>query len=162
MDFSLFEFRRTELTVLLGVVALVGTLSVFQIKIGEMKTRDTQRKDDVSQLLRRIQKYQDDHKVLPKGDSQGRILACGSSFAEPCEWGNSTIIDEIGVVYVTGLPKDPRSYEGRTYRYEVFPEGLRFRIYTALEDLSDRERRKNLTLECGMNVQCNWYVGNRE
>lgn len=150
MEFSVFKWTRKDLLFVVSVVLVVYAVSAFQLKTGEMKTRDVQRKADVEQVGRALNAYASDHSGLYPN------VVCGEY--TPCVWGNSKIVDSDGVVYLKDLPKDPS--EKREYVYQVSFDKHAFKIYVALENLSDPGLRRGLTTECGYKVQCNWYVTN--
>ncbi len=122
----------------------VYVISVFQLKTGEIKTRDVRRKDDVEQVGRALNAYASDH----------------NGIYPDLVWGDKKdkIEDNDGVVYMKSLPRDPN--EDRNYIYVVSEDRRKFKIYIALEHFSDPGIRKGLTIECGNKVQCNWYVEN--
>lgn len=144
MEFSVFKWDKKELVFVILVVFVIFVLFAFQLKTGEMKTRDARRKDDVEQVGRSLNAYASDH----------------NGIYPDAVWGTkkTNIEDNDGVVYMKSLPKDPTS--GRDYIYIVTSDKHSFKIYVALEYASDPGIRKGLTIECGNKVQCNWYVTN--
>jgi hypothetical protein len=87
-------------------------------------------------------------------------MACGFEAAEACEWGNSSLSDEFGVVYLKNMPRDPFFEKGWKYVYEVDEKRQKYTLYIVLEVKSDKTARANLTVECAPGLQCNWYVKN--
>lgn len=159
MDFNVLAWKRGEIGFVVGVLVIVGVISVVQLRIGEMKTRDAQRTDDASLVARAIGAYWEDHKTLPEANANGQIVSCGDRGSHACEWGNSEMVDVDGVSYLKHVPSDPQAGAGRTYVYRSNDPGLgKYRVYVALEDVQDPGLRKNLTTRCGIKVQCNWYV----
>lgn len=142
---------------MVGVVTVVVGISYVQLKVGEMKTRDAQRKSDVSLVARALGEYLVDHKSLPAADDQGRIVLCGGLQDLACEWGNARIVDAEGVSYLNNLPADPFKDQGRRYVYEP-RKNNKYRLYVSVENKADPDYKNNLTIKCGENVQCNWYV----
>lgn len=144
VEFSVFKWTKKEFLYVLFVVLVVLVLSIFQLRTGEIKTRDVRRKDDVEQVGRALSSYASDH----------------NGIYPDLVWGDkkNKIEDNDGVVYMKSLPKDPN--EDRDYIYVVSEDRRKFKIYVALEYLSDPGIRKGLTIECGNKVQCNWYVTN--
>jgi hypothetical protein len=144
VEFFVFKWSKKELVYVLSVILVVYVISAFQLKIGEIKTRDVRRKDDVEQVGRALDAYASDHNgIYPE-----------------TVWGpkKNNIEDSDGVVYMKSLPKDPS--EDRSYIYQLSEDKHKYKIYIALEYLSDPGIRKGLTIECGNKVQCNWYVEN--
>lgn len=155
--FSILEWKPTELMFVAGLVVFIFGISFYQVKIGEMKSRDAQRKSDVELVAKALERYWQDYKVYPS-TSSGLIVSCGRKGSEECKWGDSSIVDEDEVVYLKNVPKDPKSYAGWKYVYVPDEERQHFRIYIGLEYSSDPDYKRNLTTECGETVQCNWYV----
>lgn len=154
MEFDFLKWSKGEAAFVAGVVALIFGVSFWQVRIGEMKTRDAQRKSDAILIGRAVSSYFEDHGVYPAAE-EGKIVACGRDGAEVCEWGDGPIVDSDGVAYLKKIPKDPLGYD---YLYEVKDGEGGFRVYVALEYKRDRTAVNNLTTECGKNVQCRWYV----
>ena len=149
--FSILAWKKNEVGFVGTVLLIVLGVSVVQVRIGEAKTRDAQRKADVNLVARAMSDYFGDHGVYPAADN-GRIVACGFEGGEACEWGGGPVIDADGVVYLKNIPVEPFSDKDRKYVYES--DGKSFRIYARLE----REKKADLTIECGTHVQCNWYA----
>lgn len=157
--FSLLEWKKSELVFVVTVMLLVWGVSWAQLKTGEMKTRDAQRKADVELVARALGAYYLDYKVYPPA-VDGKILSCGGRGAYVCEWGEGKMVDGDNVTYLGKMPIDPLSGAGRTYVYEVATDRKSFGIYVGLEDRRNEAFKKDLTQECGNNVQCSWYVRN--
>ncbi len=144
--FSLFSWKKNEL-VFVGVVLLVIlVVSQIQLRVGQMKTRDAQRKADVELVGRALNKFYFDHQELPAA-MNGKIVSCGDILDLACEWGEGWIRDQKGNVYLNKLPKDPLADAGRKYIYEVDEKRQKYKIYVTLEN-------------CRGDVQCKWYVQN--
>lgn len=144
--FSLFSWKKHELVFVGVVLLMILGISQIQLRVGQMKTRDAQRKADVELVARALDKFYGDHQEFPAA-SDGKIVTCGDILDLACEWGEGWIRDQKGNVYLNKLPKDPLADTGRTYIYEVDALLQKYRIYVTLEN-------------CRNNVQCNWYVGN--
>jgi|SRR3989344_7999687 len=151
MGFSILDWQKGEVVFVAGALAVVLGISVVQVRIGEMKTRDAQRKADVNLVARALTNYFGDHGVYPVADG-GKIAACGFEGEEACEWGGGPVIDVDGVVYLQKIPVEPFSKKGWKYVYES--DGKKFKIYARLE----YGKNSDLTTGCGSHVQCNWYV----
>ena len=159
MAFSILEWDKKSLGFVAGVVVLIVLVSSFQLRIGQMKARDAQRKADVELVGRALDAYFIEHDDYPAA-AGGKILACGGKAMKTCEWGGENLGDAEGTIYLNKLPVDPMSYSGRTYVYAVNDTRQKYRIYVALEYQNDPAIKSDLTSRCSENVQCNWYVGN--
>jgi hypothetical protein len=156
MNFSPFAWKRSELIFVTMVLLVLFSVSFFQLRIGEMKTRDAQRKADVELVARALNAYYSDHGQYPASQN-GKIVACGKELAEECEWGLDSITDAENITYIKSLPNDPFSGQGRSYKY-LLDDMDNFKIYVSLERSNDPDLKKDLTIGCGINVQCNWYA----
>lgn len=157
--FSVFEWKKGEMIFVFTVLLIIFGISFYQLKIGEMKTRDEQRKSDVDLVSRAIRRYYNDHKIYPpEATGSGKILSCGDKGEEVCEWFTGPLVDEDNVVYINRLPRDPLGDAGYTYVYQPDQERQHFKIYSALEYKGDQGYKHDLTTGCGNNVQCSWYV----
>ena len=144
--FSIFDWTKKELGFVIAVLVVLFGVSFYQLKLGEMKTRDAQRKADVELVGRALFAYWADHKIFPSAQN-ARIVACGRDGAEMCEWDTGPILDSEGVVYLKKIPIDPFAFKGWKYVYEAFQDGQKFKLSATLES-------------CKNGVQCNWYVSN--
>ncbi len=159
--FSVWEWKKSEVVVVAGIILVILGISSFQLVVGEMKTRDVQRKADVELVSRALQVYFEDYQVYPAATAGGQIVACGDKGARPCVWGSGdSMVDHDNVVYLKGMPTDPLADRGWKYVYVVDEKRDKYRIYVGLEYERDPEARQNLTVGCGTGVQCKWYVGN--
>lgn len=157
--FNLLEWKKSDMVFTGCVILGIFGISFFQLKIGEMKTRDLQRRADVELISRALRKYKEDVEVYPlEATGSGKIYACGDKGEGVCAWNSGPLVGPENTVYLTKLPGDPKESEGRTYVYEVNPEPSHFRVYAALENGRDKIVKAGLTKECGIRVQCNWYV----
>jgi hypothetical protein len=158
-EFLVFDWKKSEIALVMTVLAVILGISGFQLRIGQMKTRDAQRKADTELVGRAMDAYFSDHGFLPlEATGSGQLAACGRQGKEACLWGEGKIVDEDNVAYLEKLPIDPLSGQKRTYIYQVNPERSHYQILVALENRRDNAWKKGLTAECGAGIQCNWYV----
>lgn len=158
--FSLFKWRKSEISFVVVVLATIFGISFFQLKESEMKTRDAQRKSDVDLIVRSLESYYGDHQEYPAASPDGLIVSCGGLADQPCAWGEGPVRDIEGVTYLKQIPRDPFFDLGWEYVYELDGESQKYKVYAALERSSDDAYKGNLTIQCGAHVQCNWYEGN--
>jgi len=150
--FSVLAWRKGEIGFVLGVLVLILGVSGLQLRVGQMKTRDAQRKADVELVGRALTVYLEDHQILPAA-AEGRIAACGYLRSEGCEWGRDAIADGEGVVYLKKLPIDPFDFaRGWKYVYSTNKERTKYKICVNLEYKADKQFKND--------IQCNWYAGN--
>ena len=152
MEYSLFKWTRQEIIFVTCVLLSIFGVSYFQLKISQMKTRDTQRKSDVELVSRALNAYFEDYKILPAASVQGEIISCGFKASEVCPWGGGPLIDAVNVTYLKVLPVDPQAYKNIKYIYSTNPERSKYKICITLEYKGDKAYKKD--------IQCNWYVSN--
>lgn len=157
MEFNILDWRKNEIVFVVVVLTAILGVSVFQLKIGEMKTRDAQRKADAELVGRALERYFEDHGRYPT-EKDGKIVSCGDKGFDVCEWDGMNLVDEDNVVYLKRIPLDPLTDKGRTYVYEM--DGEKYRVLVGLENKRDSGIRGGLTKWCGDGVECNWYAGN--
>ena len=155
---TLLKWPKNELVFVIVVLVSVFTVSRIQLITGQMKARDAQRKADVELVGRALLSYYADYETYPAASESGKIALCGFRASQACEWGQGGLVDEEGVTYLKNLPQEPLSDSGRKYVYVPSLARDHFRIYIALEHKKDKGIRPDLTVECGRDVQCNWYV----
>ena len=155
-------WRRNESVFIICVVTVILGVSLVQLKIGELKTRDVRRKADIDVVGRAMDYYLREVGHLPKATPEGKIIACGDEGLNVCEWGeeNMTIRDVDGLEFLKSVPQDPQTHLGKKYVYEVDESLKKFKLYAALEYVRDPVVVDHLTVGCGTGVQCNWYVHN--
>ncbi|MDO8488075.1 MAG: hypothetical protein Q7S31_02040 [bacterium] len=157
--FSLFNWKKQELIFVLSVLVVILGISQLQLRVGQMKARDAQRKADVELVGRALWNYYEVYEQFPAA-RDGQIVMCGDILDLACGWGKDSLKDEEGIVYLRMLPQDPLISKGWQYVYEASPDGKGFRISVALEYRQDPAYKTNLTTSCSVGLQCNWYVGN--
>jgi len=163
-------FTREEFSVVgLILLAVVGA-SIPNFATSIMRSRDSQRKNDLGNLKNGLASFQSDIGSYPLPSSDGRILACdpierlspkGESYIEygPCDWGKDALADELNPSYpdyIETLPQDLKAQEGASYLY--LSNGSRFQIYAHLEVESDEEYSSQIVargLLCGNKI-CNF------
>lgn len=172
-------FSRTELSVtVVALVAIIG-LSLFNFKQAIRRSRDNVRKDDITYMRNQLLTFRDEAGYIPLSTDDGRMKACAPpnistlreqlenneitmkdylSSLEPCEWGNSKLIDLVTeTYYVDNVPKDPLFEEGYAYKY--ISNGTFFQLYAYLEGEGEEDEISPAVaarkLECGT-VICNF------
>ena len=106
-EFSILDWKRNEVLFTAGVIGAIVIISAGQLVIGNMKTRDAQRKADVELTARALVRYRDDYGVVPSATDSGKIVSCGREGTETCEWGKGEIVDIDNITYLKKTPQDP-------------------------------------------------------
>lgn len=148
------EKKGFTLIELLVVIALLGVMSVLVIPSfnGSLrKSRDTKRKTDLAQIAKALEVYYNDAGSYPVS-SNGKIQVGTSTI----DWGSA--FSNGSVVYMTKLPKDPRS---SSYWYVSLggttPTG--YYLMAQLENTSDPDYYPvdSVTYPCGT-TGCSFVV----
>lgn len=143
-------FSKQEIVFVISVLSAIFGVSFFQLKISEMKTRDSQRKADVELVGRALDSYFEDYKIYPEASGNGEIKSCGYMAVQTCPWGEGPMIDVHNVTYLKKLPVDPQSYKDKKYIYSTNTDRTKYKICVSLEYSGDKDYKKD--------IQCNWYV----
>lgn len=128
-------FSLIELLVVIGIIALLATIVLFNTAFAGKKARDTKRKSDISQI--------------------GRFITLGCYQPD----GNVTEIDLIDLAselvaknpqyqkYFSSVPKDPRSGSdtASNYIYIVNNDATSCALYANLESKGEKVTLPNLT-----------------
>ncbi len=120
-------FSLIELLVVMGVLGVLIGGAVFTINPLEQlqKARDTQRKNDLSQVARALEAFYQDYGSYPENTSNYKIDSDASAGTTEVDWGGSF------APYITALPKDPNT--NRIYVYAQDLSGQSYRLYVSLE-----------------------------
>lgn len=155
-------FTMVELLIVIVTVAVLAVAAINLIDpVGQMqKGRDSQRKSDLAQMQKAIEKYRQDFGTYPVSTKDYKIKAQDSN--NSVNWGRSWL------PYMEILPKDPSSSRNYVYYSPAFSGGQTYYLYAGLEmDINDPEichkdgsACDTLPLDtgCGKGVTCNYGV----
>jgi len=113
-----------ELLVVIAILGLLATVGLGSFQSSQMKSRDAQRKSDLSQIQKALEMYYNDNGRYPLTADLQTLLNNGGSWSAA---GGETI-------YMKTVPKGPR---GESYCYESNTNGTYYRIYARLENMKD-------------------------
>jgi len=127
---------------LILVMALVGILSVVGIASytqATVKSRDTKRKNDLNQIAKALELFNNDVGRYPKSDAEGSMLCPTIDGSEDtlCIGSIYSFSNGVKSTYMTNLPEDPTS--GQQYRYFPSANFDSYSLYAALENEEDRD-----------------------
>ena len=117
MASSVFDFEKPEIIFTVVVLVIVFGVSFTQMRIGQAKTRDAQRKGDIELVSRAINAYLRDNNELPRATADGKIISCGRKALEECIWGESDIVDPSMSFISNIFLLTPQAYMGKKYVY---------------------------------------------
>lgn len=122
-------FTLIELLVVIAIIGvLTGIIAVNFVGVRE-RTRDAQRKSDLSQIQRPLQAYFEDHGKFPISSADFKINKDGDTVVS---WGESWD------PYMPRVPKDPKS-PSQDYCYESAADGSWYRLCAKLEHCPDSQ-----------------------
>ncbi len=128
-------FTLIELLVVMAILGILATIGLGAYLTGQVKARDSRRKNDLQAVTSALEAYYNDHQSYPTGD-MGKIKACFSSGTQVgCEWG-AEMIDNNTTSYMVQLPDDPKS--GWNYCYMTTDAGQSYHLLARLENTQDK------------------------
>jgi hypothetical protein len=65
-------WKKSEVLFVLAILVVVFSVSFFQLRLGQAKTRDAQRKSDIELVGRALDDYLAQLEVLPEANDQGK------------------------------------------------------------------------------------------
>lgn len=174
------SFNKEESIAIFIILLLISVISFRNFQLALRRSRDSDRKQDLSRVSEALRFYQDDFGFFPPSDEEGRIVACNKDGSpveielesdetgleeqllevfEPCEWGSDSLRDENDLdypAYMAGLPKDPQWEKGMKYIYRS--NTRHFQIYASLEGEGEDEYNPDIVefgVGCGERI-CNF------
>lgn len=145
-------FTLIELLIVIVILGVLASVALVNFQGSQVKARDVERKSNVKQIAGALEAYYNDHGAYPLANAD-KIRSCTTaddcSAIANCEWqGDSQreLCDSNNTVYMQIVPSDP------THTYEFCYEsdaGANFRIYGALENNNDPEKKTFATGHCG-------------
>lgn len=135
-------FTLIELLVAFAIIGVLASIVVFSSNSALKRSRDAQRKSDLKNIADAFELFYNDHGVYPLSGAYSLITACPYDSQVPqnstnCVWGEGIMSDDRGTVYMTQLPKDPRSNVNYRYMYLVSPARDQYKIFALLENPED-------------------------
>lgn len=160
-------FTLIELILTMALIAILSVIGIGSYTQATLKSRDTQRKNDLNQMAKAIELFNNDLGRYPSIDESGEMLcpgidgneiACNTSIYA---YNNNEVTAKA--VYMDKIPVDPSST--RDYVYVPDDPGVGgFALYAALENTEDKDVVKdadqNVTTwdqMCG-EVNCNYKL----
>ncbi|MBX4205945.1 hypothetical protein KW795_02000 [Candidatus Microgenomates bacterium] len=153
MKLSILGLTKKELTFVFIFISILSVFIFVNLETAKRRGRDFQRKDDLGNLTKIIDKFQSENGQLPLSDN-GKIVGCNPVRKEnivtfsACDWHD-------GVVAGIKLPFDPQTGQG--FSYYFVSNGKHYQIFASLEDKSDEEANQKIitrALPCGQKI-CN-------
>ncbi len=112
-------FTLIEILVSVVIIGILSAIGLSQFHTAQMRSRDAQRKENLSSVAKALEMYYNDYDRYP----------------DSLPWG-SALEDDNGTVYMKDLPNDPSS--GLVYFYNTDDSGGYYRLYSYIEHGEDR------------------------
>jgi general secretion pathway protein G len=133
-------FTLLELLVVMAIMAILTVLGLRSFGSVQQKSRDSRRKQDMQSIVKALELYYNDFKHYPY-DSEGKIMGCGMSASQVCQWGDAWQNESDQTLYMSKLPVD---LGGNQYYYLADAQGKSFSLFTYLENTKDPDAVTNV------------------
>jgi len=127
-----------ELIVVIAILGLLSTIGLISFRNAQIKGRDAQRKNDLSQIQKAFEMYLSDHQSYPEA-----LPDAGEVWVDP---------DEDETVYMKEFPQDSKF---GAYGYNS--NGTQYILYARLENEEDPQIGSYPGTNCN-GEECNYAV----
>lgn len=131
-------FTMVELIVVIAILGLLSTIGLVSFRSAQIKGRDAQRKNDLSQIQKALEMYLSDNQSYP--DS---LPEAGEAWKDP---------NEDQTIYMKEVPQDPKF---GAYAYSS--DGASYALCARLENEEDPQSGSCPGLDCNGEV-CTYGV----
>lgn len=131
-------FTLMELILVMAIIGILAVIGIGSYTQATMKSKDTQRKNDLNQIAKAIESFNNDVGRYPKINVAGD-MTCPNAVGTEVSC-NSVIYAYIGdakSTYMSDVPDDPDG--SREYVYLPDASFGSFALYAALENNQDRD-----------------------
>lgn len=116
------------------ILSVIGIGSYTQATV---KARDTQRKNDLNQISKALEAFNNDLGRYPKTNTSGIMTCPGEDGEELCNGEIFAYIVHEPSTYMEKIPEDPSN--GKTYLYEPSGDLGSYSYYAAMDNPEDRD-----------------------
>jgi len=124
-------FTLIELLVVISIIGTLSALIVNNLNDSRVRARDSNRKQNLTQLKTALRLYYNDYQTYPAGTNSDTLNACGEDGTDICSDTFTVGPADADTVYMKTLPE----FE----RYTQTDEGDGFIITVILENASDSD-----------------------
>lgn len=161
-------FTLIELLVVIALIMILSSVGVGTFTSATIKSKDTQRKHDLNQMVKAFESFNNDvgryPLSLPGEDFVHCYIRNGSTVTNPTCDGDKlyTVIDGKLSNYID-IPSDPEPSQNYVY---ISEDGVSFELYAGLENTGDADLLKDENgdvipdpwgVSCG-DVPCNYKI----
>lgn len=137
-------FSLIELLIVMMIIGILVTISVFALVQARQSGRDAKRKTDLEQIKSGMEIYRADCNRYPATLPNPGNALNGDNSVSSCRNTN---------VYISSMPPDPQT--GRTYSYTINATRTQYTLCASLEGGTGTAAGCG---SCGSGVQCNYKV----
>ncbi|HBC45063.1 TPA: hypothetical protein DCZ81_02775 [Candidatus Collierbacteria bacterium] len=137
-------FTLMEIMIVIGLIMILSTVGINSFILSTVKSRDSQRKNDLNQLGKAVESFYVDVGRYPLSTDGVDVPLCyarasGVVTNSLCTSNKlASVIDGVTTIYIT-IPSDPVV----SLKYPYVSDGLGYSLYTALENTLDRDLVKD-------------------
>lgn len=157
-------FTLVELILTMAIIAILSVIGIGSYTQATIKSRDTQRKNDLNQITKALELYNNDVVGYPTVNIDGEMMCIGidGSLAE-CGTSIYAYFDGEKAIYMSSLPSDPNATRDYIYVPDDPIVGS-YSLYTSLENVEDRDvvvdsegEKTDWEINCG-DALCNYKL----
>lgn len=154
-------FTLIEIMIAVSIMTILSIVGLTSFNFSMMKSRDSQRKSDLSLLAKAVHQFANDFGDFPTDNGTGGILGCNSADGGElvvCNYPNQFAVYVNGAqeIYLSKTPADPNgSYH---YYYRKNTDG--FSLFSILENTNDANYNTDAGpgILCGVSENCNYEL----
>jgi type II secretion system protein G len=130
-------FTLIELILVMAIIGILAVIGIGSFTQAMTKSRDTQRKNDLNQIAKALESFNNDVGRYPKVNAGEMTCPDENGDEVDCDGNIYAYIGDTKSKYMSGVPSDPTA--GRIYVYVPGAGYGSFVLYTALENTEDRD-----------------------
>jgi len=154
-------FTLIEILIAVAIMTIISAVGLTSFNFTMVKSRDSQRKSDLSLLAKTLHQFANDFGDYPADDGSGGILGCdpnNDGVFTKCNPGDKFEVYTNGgqQVYLVKVPDDPNGSYNYYYRKNM--DG--FSLFSVLENTDDANYNADAGpgILCGTSANCNYEL----
>lgn len=154
-------FTLMELVLVMAIIGILAVVGIGTYTQATVKSRDTQRKNDLNQIAKALELFNLDINRYPKINAGKMTCLEGDGTEALCGDQIYAFVGDKKAVYIEKAPTDPKT--GRKYVYTPTDSFGGFALYAALENSEDKDivrvagEPTDWGVSCG-DVNCNYKI----